>query len=102
MRLLPCWHEHVAPAVRSGKRVLIVAHGNSLRALVKHLDGVSDVDIAGLDIPTGVPLVYELGEDLKPVRSTYLGERDRVHESTPPRGDITKSQRRNEDGNERS
>lgn len=73
-RFLPCWHETIAPAVRAGKRVLIVAHGNSLRALVKYLDNVSDEDIVGLNIPTGMPLVYELDEALKPQRHYYLGD----------------------------
>jgi len=73
-RVLPCWHDCIAPAVRSGSRVLIVAHGNSLRALVKHLDQVSNAEIVGLNIPTGVPLVYELDQELKPVRHYYLGE----------------------------
>jgi 2,3-bisphosphoglycerate-dependent phosphoglycerate mutase len=66
------------PAVRSGKRVLIVAHGNSLRALVKYLDGVSDADIVEMNIPTGIPLVYELDEDMKPIRHYYLGDAERV------------------------
>jgi 2,3-bisphosphoglycerate-dependent phosphoglycerate mutase len=73
-RFLPYWLETIAPAVQSGKKVLIVAHGNSLRALVKYLDGVSDEDIVGLNIPTGVPLVYELDSDLKPIKHYYLGD----------------------------
>ena len=73
-RFLPYWDETIAPAVRAGKRVLIAAHGNSLRALVKYLDNVSDEDIVGLNIPTGVPLVYELDDDLKPLRHYYLGD----------------------------
>lgn len=73
-RMLPYWHETIAPMVRSGKRVLIVAHGNSLRALVKYLDNVSDADITELNIPTGIPLVYELDEELKPIRHYYLGD----------------------------
>ena len=73
-RFLPFWHERLAPELRSGKRVLIAAHGNSLRALVKHLDGTSDDDIVGLNIPTGVPLVYRLDDDLKPVSHQYLGD----------------------------
>lgn len=77
-RFLPCWEDHIVPMVRSGKRVLVVAHGNSLRALVKYLDGVSDADIVELDIPTGIPLVYELDEDMKPVRHYYLGDAERV------------------------
>jgi 2,3-bisphosphoglycerate-dependent phosphoglycerate mutase len=73
-RFLPYWHETIAPAVRDGKKVLIAAHGNSLRALVKYLDGISDEDIVGLNIPTGVPLVYELDSDLKPIKNYYLGD----------------------------
>ena len=73
-RFLPYWHEEVVPDLRAGRRVLIAAHGNSLRALVKHLDDVSEADIVELNIPTGIPLVYELGEDLKPIRHYYLGD----------------------------
>lgn len=79
-RVLPCWHDRIAPAVRSGKRVLVAAHGNSLRALVKYLDAVSDADIVELNIPTGIPLVYELDEDLKPIRHDYLGDAEGVKE----------------------
>ncbi|MGE5239009.1 MAG: 2,3-diphosphoglycerate-dependent phosphoglycerate mutase [Chloroflexota bacterium] len=77
-RFLPYWHETIAPAVREGKRVLIAAHGNSLRALVKYLDNISDQDIVGLNIPTGIPLVYELTDELKPVRNFYLGDEEAV------------------------
>jgi 2,3-bisphosphoglycerate-dependent phosphoglycerate mutase len=77
-RFLPYWDATIAPAIRSGKRVLIAAHGNSLRALVKHLDGVSEEEIVGLNIPTGVPLVYELDDHLKPLRHFYLGDPDEV------------------------
>lgn len=77
-RVLPCWHETIAPAVRSGKRVIVAAHGNSLRALIKYLDDISDDDIAELNIPTGQPLVYELSDDLKPIRSYYLGDPDAI------------------------
>ena len=73
-RFLPYWKETIAPAVRQGKRVLIAAHGNSLRALVKYLDGVSDDKIVHLNIPTGIPLVYELDDDLAPIRNYYLGD----------------------------
>jgi 2,3-bisphosphoglycerate-dependent phosphoglycerate mutase len=73
-RFLPLWHDEIAPAVKSGKRVLIAAHGNSLRALVKYLDTISDGEIVELNIPTGIPLVYELDDDLKPLRSYYLGD----------------------------
>ncbi len=77
-RFLPYWHETIAPMVRSGKRVLIVAHGNSLRALVKYLDKISHKDIVGLNIPTGMPLVYQLRDDLKPIRHCYLGDAEVV------------------------
>ncbi|MFZ5426379.1 MAG: 2,3-diphosphoglycerate-dependent phosphoglycerate mutase [Thermodesulfobacteriota bacterium] len=77
-RVLPHWHGTLAPAVRSGSRVLVAAHGNSLRALVKYLDGISDEDIAQLNIPTGVPLVYELDGNLKPIRHYYLGDPDEI------------------------
>jgi 2,3-bisphosphoglycerate-dependent phosphoglycerate mutase len=73
-RFLPYWHEHIAPAVREGRRVLIAAHGNSLRALVKYLDGVGDDEIVALNIPTGIPLVYELDSSLRPIRHDYLGD----------------------------
>jgi 2,3-bisphosphoglycerate-dependent phosphoglycerate mutase len=73
-RFLPYWHGTIAPAIRSGQRVLIAAHGNSLRALVKYLDRISDRDIVELNIPTGIPLVYELDDDLRPVRHYYLGD----------------------------
>jgi 2,3-bisphosphoglycerate-dependent phosphoglycerate mutase len=73
-RMLPYWHDAIVPDLRAGRRVLIGAHGNSLRALVKHLDGISDEDIAGLNIPTGIPLVYQLDEQLRPVSSRYLGD----------------------------
>lgn len=77
-RVLPYWHMVLAPVVMSGQRVLIVAHGNSLRALVKYLDEVSDEVIPGLNIPTGVPLVYELDEDLKPITHYYLGDPEEI------------------------
>jgi 2,3-bisphosphoglycerate-dependent phosphoglycerate mutase len=77
-RFLPCWTGTIAPAIRAGRRVLIAAHGNSLRALVKHLDGVSEADIVGLNIPTGIPLVYELDGDLQPQRHYYLGDPEAV------------------------
>jgi 2,3-bisphosphoglycerate-dependent phosphoglycerate mutase len=73
-RFLPYWHERIAPEVRAGRRVVIAAHGNSLRALVKYLDGVSEEEIVGLNIPTGIPLVYELQDDLRPIRHFYLGD----------------------------
>lgn len=73
-RFVPYWTDTIAPEVKAGRRVLIAAHGNSLRALVKYLDGISDKDIIELNIPTGIPLVYELDEQLKPIRSYYLGD----------------------------
>ncbi len=73
-RFLPYWHEVIAPTVKSGKRVIISAHGNSLRALMKYLDNISDEEIVGLNIPTGIPLIYELDDNLKPVRHYYLGD----------------------------
>jgi 2,3-bisphosphoglycerate-dependent phosphoglycerate mutase len=73
-RFLPYWHETIVPPIKGGQRVLIAAHGNSLRALVKYLDGVSEADIVELNIPTGIPLVYELDDDLKPIRHYYLGD----------------------------
>ena len=80
-RFLPFWHEAIAPDVRAGKRVIIAAHGNSLRALIKYLDDVSDEDIVSLNVPTGVPLVYELDDSLKPVSSRYLGDADEVQQA---------------------
>jgi 2,3-bisphosphoglycerate-dependent phosphoglycerate mutase len=77
-RFLPYWHQTIAPAVSAGKRVLITAHGNSLRALVKYLDGISDADIAELNIPTGIPLVYELDAQLAPIRHFYLGDEEKA------------------------
>jgi 2,3-bisphosphoglycerate-dependent phosphoglycerate mutase len=77
-RFLPAWHELIVPQVKAGRRVLIAAHGNSLRALVKYLDQVSDEEIPGLNIPTGVPLVYELDDALRPVRHFYLGDPARI------------------------
>lgn len=80
-RFLPYWHEVIAPMVRSGERVIIAAHGNSLRALVKYLDDISDEEIVGLNIPTGIPLVYELDGDLKPITHYYLGDPDEVNKA---------------------
>ena len=73
-RVMPFWNESMAPALRAGRRVLVAAHGNSIRALVKYLDGISDQDIVGLNIPNGIPLVYELDANLKPLRHYYLGD----------------------------
>ena len=77
-RVLPCWNDVIAPELRAGKNILIAAHGNSLRALVKMLDGISDEEITGFNIPTGIPLVYELDDDLKPVSREFLGDPDAV------------------------
>jgi 2,3-bisphosphoglycerate-dependent phosphoglycerate mutase len=81
-RFLPYWHETLAPVIKSGKRVIISAHGNSLRALVKYLDNISDEEIPGLNIPTGIPLVYELDDALRPLKSYYLGDPDEIAKAT--------------------
>jgi 2,3-bisphosphoglycerate-dependent phosphoglycerate mutase len=81
-RFLPYWHDTIVPSVRVGRRVLIAAHGNSLRALVKYLDGIADDKIVGLNIPTGIPLVYELDDDLKPIHSFYLGDPEVIKRAT--------------------
>jgi 2,3-bisphosphoglycerate-dependent phosphoglycerate mutase len=90
-RFLPYWHGTIAPAVKAGKKVLIVAHGNSLRALVKYLDGVSNEDIVALNIPTGIPLVYELDEELRPVKHYYLGDPEAVAKAAKAVADQGKS-----------
>ena len=77
-RFLPLWEETITPQIKAGKNVLITAHGNSLRALIKYLDGLSQEDILGVNVPTGMPLVYELDQDLKPLNRQYLGDPDRV------------------------
>ena len=77
-RFLPYWHEQIAPDIKSGKKVLIVAHGNSMRALVKYLDNISDEEIVGLNIPTGVPLVYELDDNLQAIKHYYLGDQEEI------------------------
>lgn len=77
-RVMPFWHDRIVPEIRAGKRVLIAAHGNSLRALVKYLDDVSDKDILGLNIPTGIPLVYELDQNLRPLKHYYLGDPEEI------------------------
>jgi len=77
-RTIPFWQDVIVPKIRNGKSVLIAAHGNSLRALVKYLDGISDQDIVGLNIPTGFPLVYELDQDLRALRHYYLGSQEEV------------------------
>lgn len=81
VRFLPFWHGEIAPQIKAGKKVIIAAHGNSLRALVKYLDNISDEDIVGLNIPTGVPLVYELDEELKPLKSYYLGDQEALQKA---------------------
>jgi 2,3-bisphosphoglycerate-dependent phosphoglycerate mutase len=81
-RFLPYWHEELAPAIGSGKRVLISAHGNSLRALIKYLDNISEMEIVKLNIPTGIPLIYELEDDLKPIRHYYLGDEVKTRQAT--------------------
>jgi len=93
-RLLPCWHERIAPAIRCGQRVLISAHGNSLRALVKCLDDVGESEIAELNIPTGVPLVYQLDEELTPRRHYYLGDPAAVAAAARAVADQAKALRR--------
>ena len=81
-RFLPYWHGEIVPTIKSGKKVLICAHGNSLRALVKYLDNISDEEIPGLNIPTGIPLVYELDEELRPTKHYYLGDPEVVKKAT--------------------
>ena len=78
-RVMPAWNEEIAPAIRAGKNILISAHGNSLRAIIKMLDNISDTDIVGLNIPNGQPLVYELDENLKPIRHYYLGDQEAIN-----------------------
>ena len=80
-RFLPYWNDVIAPQVKAGKRVLVAAHGNTIRALVKYLDNVSEKDIVGLNIPTGIPLVYELDDTLKPLRNYYLGDQEKAREA---------------------
>ncbi|HNT30214.1 MAG TPA: 2,3-diphosphoglycerate-dependent phosphoglycerate mutase [bacterium] len=80
-RVLPYWETVIVPDIKAGKRIVIAAHGNSLRALVKHLDGISDTDIPQLNIPTGIPLVYELDDDLKPITHYYLEDEEKVREA---------------------
>jgi len=80
-RVLPYWNDVIAPTIKSGKRIVIAAHGNSLRALVKHLDNISDDEIVGLNIPTGIPLVYDLDADLRPIKSEYLADPEAVKQA---------------------
>ncbi len=75
---MPYWHDEIVPDLRDGRRVIIIAHGNSLRALVKHLDGISDEDIPHVEIPTGIPLAYELDQNLAPLERYYLGDPERT------------------------
>jgi 2,3-bisphosphoglycerate-dependent phosphoglycerate mutase len=89
-RVLPYWDETIVPAVKSGQRVLIASHGNSLRALVKYFDNISDDKIVGLNIPTGIPLVYELNDDLTPIRNFYLGDPAAVEKAAQAVADQTK------------
>jgi 2,3-bisphosphoglycerate-dependent phosphoglycerate mutase len=77
-RFMPCWNDVLAPAIKSGRRLVVAAHGNSIRAMVKYLDNISDADITELNIPTGVPLVYELDANLKPIKHYYLGDADAI------------------------
>ena len=93
-RFLPYWKETIAPQVTSGSRILVAAHGNSLRALVKYLDGISDDEIVGLNIPTGVPLVYELDEALKPIKSFFLGDPEEVKKAQQAVADQAKAKGR--------
>ncbi|MDG5815273.1 2,3-diphosphoglycerate-dependent phosphoglycerate mutase [Chitinispirillales bacterium ANBcel5] len=81
-RFLPYWQDFLVPGIKAGKRIIIAAHGNSLRALVKHLDSIADQDIPNLNIPTGIPLVYELDEELKPIRHYYLGDQETIQKAT--------------------
>jgi len=81
-RFLPYWHGEIAPEIKQGKRVVIAAHGNSLRSLVKHLDNISDADIVALNIPTGIPLIYELDDNLKPLKHYYLGDPEEIRKAT--------------------
>jgi 2,3-bisphosphoglycerate-dependent phosphoglycerate mutase len=94
-RFLPYWKESIVPLIQSGQRVIIVAHGNSLRALVKYLDNMSDKDVLKLNIPTGVPLVYELDDNLKPIQHYYLGDQaeiEKAKQATANQGKIQSSQ----------
>jgi len=80
-RMLPYWHNTITPSILAGKKVVIAAHGNSLRALVKYLDNISDQEIVGLNIPTGIPLIYELNSELKPIKSEYLADEETVRKA---------------------
>jgi 2,3-bisphosphoglycerate-dependent phosphoglycerate mutase len=91
-RVLPYWHDVIVPAVQSGKRVIVAAHGNSLRALVKFLDNVPEAEIVGLNIPTGIPLVYEFSDDLIPIRHYYLGDAEAINKAVQAVANQTKKQ----------
>jgi len=91
-RFLPYWHETIAPVVKSGKKVIISAHGNSLRALVKYLDALSEDEVVNLDIPTGIPLIYELNDQLKPIKHYYLGDPEEVKKAIQAVADQGKAQ----------
>jgi 2,3-bisphosphoglycerate-dependent phosphoglycerate mutase len=95
MRFIPYWHKVISPVLKSGKRILIAAHGNSLRALVKHLDGISDEEIAQLNIPTGIPLLYNLDKNFKPLSSCYLGDPEEVKKAIQTVKDQVRSDRYN-------
>jgi 2,3-bisphosphoglycerate-dependent phosphoglycerate mutase len=89
-RVLPYWHGTIVPAVQAGNRVLVVAHGNSMRALVKYFDGIPDEEIAGLNIPTGIPLVYEFNNDMSPIQHYYLGDAEAIRQATQAVANQTK------------
>jgi 2,3-bisphosphoglycerate-dependent phosphoglycerate mutase len=89
-RVLPYWHGTIAPAVQSGKRLIVTAHGNSMRALVKYVDNIPDEDIVGVNIPTGVPLIYEFEEDMSPIRHYYLGDQEAISKAVQAVADQTK------------
>jgi 2,3-bisphosphoglycerate-dependent phosphoglycerate mutase len=89
-RVLPYWHQTIAPAVKSGQRLIVTAHGNSMRALVKYLDNIPDEDIVGVNIPTGIPLVYEFNDDMSPIRHYYLGDQEAIQKAVQQVADQTK------------
>jgi 2,3-bisphosphoglycerate-dependent phosphoglycerate mutase len=89
-RFLPYWHDVIAPAIKQGKKTIIVAHGNSLRALIKHLDNVPDDEIVKFNIPTAVPLVYELQDDLAPIKHYYLGDPEEIRKAAEAVANQTK------------
>jgi len=91
-RVMPCWQERLAPDLRAGRNVLVAAHGNSLRALVKMLDSISDEDIVGFNIPTGVPIVYELDRSLRPLSRRFLGDAESIAAATAAVANQAKSQ----------